>query len=92
MNRAAKGRRNEHRSMGIFEQQGYTVMRSAGSHGDWDFIAWDGISVALVQVRTRDWPGLLERQALAEQRCPPNFKKLLHRWRKHKRSPDLQEL
>lgn len=48
--------------------------------------------VVLVQVKTRDWPGELERRALAEFPAPPNARKLLHRWRPRQRQPDVQEV
>ena len=48
--------------------------------------------LVLVQVKTRDWPGELERRALAEFPAPPNARKILHRWRDRKRLPDVQEL
>jgi hypothetical protein len=46
----------------------------------------------LVQVKTRDWPGLLERRILEEFPAPPNFVKLIHRWRDYERQPDVQQL
>jgi hypothetical protein len=48
--------------------------------------------IVLVQVRTRDWPSLLERAALTEFRAPPNARKLLHRWKLRARWPDEPEL
>ncbi len=46
----------------------------------------------LVQVKTRDWPGARERQALAAFPAPPNTRKLLHRWRARQRMPDVFEV
>ncbi|MBI4589516.1 MAG: hypothetical protein HY725_11800 [Candidatus Rokubacteria bacterium] len=92
MNAKAKGTRNEHRSKAILEASGYRVTRAAGSLGDWDLIGIGSQDVVLVQVKTRDWPGTLERLALAEFPSPPNTRKLLHRWRDRQRLPDLQEL
>jgi Holliday junction resolvase-like predicted endonuclease len=91
-NTAAKGRRNEHRSRDILEAAGYRVTRAAGSLGDWDLVGLSSTDVVLVQVRTRDWPGLIERQALKECVAPPNTRKLLHRYRDGRRRPDEQEL
>jgi hypothetical protein len=92
MNAKAKGTRNEHRSIAILEAAGYRCTRSAASLGDWDIVGIGPTDVVLVQVRTRDWPGLLERAALREFQVPPNCRKLLHRWRPRAKVPDLQEL
>jgi hypothetical protein len=48
--------------------------------------------VILVQVKSRDWPGKLERQILAEFPVPPRTRKLCHRWRARQRLPDTLEL
>lgn len=39
MNRYAKGRRLEYRAMADLRAQGYSVLRTAGSHGVFDLIA-----------------------------------------------------
>ena len=92
MNTAAKGARNEHRSMAILEAAGYRCTRSAASLGEWDIIGVGQVDVVLCQVRTRDWPGPLEREALKEFIAPTFVRKLLHRWRPRKRLPDVMEL
>jgi Holliday junction resolvase len=60
VNAKAKGTRNEHRSMRLREAAGYSVTRAAASLGAWDLVAISAKDVALVQVKTRDWPGLVE--------------------------------
>jgi Holliday junction resolvase len=60
VNAKAKGTRNEHRSMRLLEAAGYSVTRAAASLGAWDLVAISAKDVALVQVKTRDWPGLVE--------------------------------
>jgi hypothetical protein len=92
MNAKAKGARLERRSRDLLEATGYRVTRAAGSLGEWDLIGIGRTDVVLCQVRSRDWPGLLERAALAESVCPPNTRKLLHRWRRGRRQPDVMEL
>jgi uncharacterized protein with GYD domain len=87
-----KGTRNEHRSRLLLEASGYRVTRAAGSMGTWDLVAIGAQDVVLIQVKTRDWPGLLERLALTEFPAPPNARKLLHRWRDRQRMPDVREL
>lgn len=92
MNTAAKGRRNEHRSMAVLEAAGYRCTRSAASLGDWDIIGIGVTDFVLCQVRTRDFPGPRERRALAAFTAPMNTRKLLHRWRDRQRRPDVMEL
>jgi len=43
---------------------GYSVTRAAASLGAWDIIAISSKDVALIQVKTRDWPGLGEMETL----------------------------
>ena len=57
MNAAAKGARNERRSMAVLESAGYRCTRSAASLGAWDIIGISHRDVVLCQVKTRDWPG-----------------------------------
>ena len=79
--------------MKLLEAAGYRCLRSAGSFGDWDFLAVGPTDLVLVQVRSRDFPGPMERQALAEWGpCPTNTRKLLHRWTRYGRMPDVMEL
>ena len=92
MNAKAKGARLERRSRDLLEAAGYRVTRAAGSLGEWDLIAVGRTDFVLVQVRARDFPGPLERAALTESVCPPNTRKLLHRWRRGRRQPDVMEL
>jgi hypothetical protein len=92
MNAKAKGRRNEWRSRDRLLAAGYRVTRAGGSLGEWDLIGISATGGVLVQVKTRDWPGTLERAALADFPAPPNFLKLIHRWRDRVREPDVQEL
>jgi len=92
MNRAAKGARNERRSRDLLEAAGYAVTRAAASLGDWDLIGVGSTDVVLCQVKTRDWPGFADMETLKSFRCPPNCRKLVHRWRDRQRVPDVREL
>lgn len=92
MNAKRKGSRNEHRSMALLEAAGYVCTRSAASLGEWDII---GVSVGgfvLCQVKTRDWPSAEEMETLRAFRCPPNCRKLVHRWLDRQRLPDMREV
>lgn len=92
MNANAKGARNERRSRDILEATGYVVTRAGGSLGVWDLIGIGSTDFVLVQVKTRDWPGTVEMETLRAFVCPENCKRLVHRWRKGERRPDVREL
>ena len=92
MNAKAKGNRNEHRSIALLEAAGYRCTRSAGSLGEWDIIGIGSTDVVLCQVKTRDWPGTAEMEALKLFPAPANCRKLLHRWRDRQRLPDVREI
>jgi hypothetical protein len=92
VNTKAKGTRNEHRSTQLLEAAGYAVTQAAASLGVWDLVAIGSTDVALVQVKTRDWPGLVEMETLKLFPAPPNARKLVHRWRDRQRVPDVREL
>jgi hypothetical protein len=80
------------RSRDLLVAAGYRVTRAGGSIGEWDLIGINAAGGVLVQVKTRDWPGTEERRILAEFPAPPNFQKLIHRWRDHARQPDVQDV
>ena len=90
MNAKGKGTRNEHRSRLVLEAAGYRVTRAAASLGEWDLIGIGSTDVVLVQVKSRDWPGTVEMETLANFPAPPNARKLVHRWRDRQRLPDLK--
>jgi len=92
MNSKAKGTRNEHRSMAILEAAGYACTRSAASLGAFDIVGIGSVDVVLVQVKTRDWPGAAEIEAMRLLPAPENCRRLVHRWRERQRLPDVREL
>jgi hypothetical protein len=73
MNTAAKGRRAEHRARALLEASGFSVCRAAGSKGPADLIAWDGLSIRFISVKsgTKYLSGE-ERKALQALAVPPN--------------------
>jgi hypothetical protein len=87
-----KGARNERRSMALLEAAGYRCTRAAASLGAWDVIGIGGADMVLLQVKTRDWPGAVEMEALRGFPAPPNARKLIHRWRDGQRMPDVREV
>lgn len=92
MNAKAKGTRNERRSIRLLEAAGYACTRSGASLGVFDIIGVGSTDVVLVQVKTRDWPGTVEMEAISLFPAPPNARKLIHRWRDRRRTPDVREV
>ena len=92
MNAAAKGARNEHRSMAVLESAGYRCTRSAASLGAWDIIGISSRDVVLCQVKTARWPGTVEMEVLLGFVAPVSCRKIVHRWRHRQRLPDVREL
>lgn len=64
MNKYAKGRRLEYRAKKILEAQGYTVFRTAGSHGLFDLIAIKRDWMKLVQVKANRALAKIEHKKL----------------------------
>jgi hypothetical protein len=60
--------------------------------GAWDIVAIGSQDVILLQVKSRDWPGSAELETLQAFPCPPNCRKLVHRWKDRQRLPDVKEL
>jgi hypothetical protein len=92
MNCKQKGNRAEHRSMRLLEAAGYRCSRAAASLGVWDIIGVGSTGFILAQIKTRDWPGALEMETLSTFPCPPNCRRLVHRWRDRQRMPDIREI
>lgn len=78
--------------MAILEAAGYRCTRSAASLGEWDIVGIGTTDIVLVQVKTRDYPGAMERRALEDFRVPAGVRKLIHRWRHRQRLPDVKEI
>ncbi|HZS09432.1 MAG TPA: hypothetical protein VFD58_31660 [Blastocatellia bacterium] len=92
MNCKAKGSRNEHRSMRILEAAGYACTRAAASLGVFDIVGVSSADVVLVQVKSNEWPRSVEMEAIKLFQCPPNARKLIHRWRDRRQTPDVKEV
>jgi Holliday junction resolvase len=90
MNRKAKGSRNERRSMKLLEADGYTCTKAAASLGLFDIIGISATDFVAVQVKTRDWPSEVEMESIRSFTCPPNCRKLIHRWRDFQHEPDVK--
>jgi hypothetical protein len=92
MNTAAKGRRNEHRSIALLKSLGYECIRAAASRGVFDIVGIGSADFILLQVKSNQWPGAAEVETLRLFPAPPNARKLVHRWRDRVRLPDVKEL
>lgn len=92
MNAKAKGARNEHKSIAILEAAGYRCTRAAASLGVFDIVAVGATDIILCQVKTRDWPGAVEMEAIKSFPAPPNARKLVHRWRDRQATPDVRKI
>jgi len=87
---AAKGRRNEHKTIRLLEDLGYECVRSAASRGTFDVIAFNAKSVKLVQVKSNRWPGSAETEAMELFECPAIASKEVWRWDKFARRPRVK--
>src|SRR5262245_26631870 len=92
MNCKRKGTKNEHRSIAILEAAGYKCTRAAASMGVFDVIAISATDVVLCQVKSNEWPGSVEMEAIKLFPAPQNARKLVHRWRDRARNPDVREI
>ena len=85
-NRYAKGRRAEWRARDELEVLGFTVIRSSGSRGPFDLVAFDALGFKLIQVKTsyrtsarrQYWPQ--EFKTLRAIPAPSNAVKMLWIW------------
>jgi Holliday junction resolvase len=92
VNTKAKGSRNERRSRDLLEATGYRVTKAGGSLGAWDIIAIGSTDFIVVQVKSNHWPPPAEMEELINFPCPPNCKKLVHRWNDRQRQPLVKEV
>jgi len=60
--------------------------------GAWDIIGVGSTDFALVQVKTRDWPGSVETENLKLFPAPTKCRKLVHRWSDRQRQPNVNQL
>ena len=65
-------------------------MRRAPSHGIWDIIAIGLKDIVPCEVKTGDWPGAADSDALKLFPAPPNACKVIHRSRVRQRKPKIR--
>ena len=67
-----KGRSYEYTIMHAYKKKGMYVIRSAGSHGLFDIIAFDGEDIYLACCRKRRWQEVEMNEILNSVKTPPN--------------------
>lgn len=87
-----RGRQAEYRTMQLLEAVGLHCIRSSGSHGPFDVVAYDQVSILFVQVKRGDWPSPAEMESLAAEPVPHNARKLVYRYRPRVKLPDIREV
>jgi Holliday junction resolvase len=92
MNAAKKGRRAEHRCQRLLESAGFATVRAAGSKGPADIVAFDGVSIRLISVKSGTrYPSAAERDTLRALVVPPNTSKEIWRFPDRK-APVIERL
>ncbi len=79
--------RLERRSVKALESCGYECLRLTG-RDRWNILALSQTDAILVKV-ARDAPTPEETEDLKSLRCPENCRKIIHRWRRRARLPDV---
>ena len=88
-----RGRAAEYRARTTLEAAGYTVVRSSGSRGPADLVAWNAQGFRLVQVkRGRDGISPLDRETFAQLPVPPGTLKEVWRYREARKPPIVEVL
>ena len=87
VNKYAKGRKNEYRTMRVLESLGYVCIRAAGSHSPFDIVALSSSDVVLVQCKSNEWPSPAEIERMLLVQVPVGVRKIIHRWDDHARLP-----
>ena len=70
-NNYQRGAQREREAARRLRQQGYTVVRSAGSHGPVDLVAWNGEETRLIQVKANRADALAAAKELKGMTWPP---------------------
>ena len=85
-----KGRAFEYRIMHDLEEVGYSVQRSAGSHGLYDVIAWNESHFRLIQAKVGKGITTDERNKIKDNKVPVNCIKEI--WHKTDRGTQIERL
>jgi len=69
-----RGYRLEREVRNILKKEGYTVIRSAGSKGLWDLVAYNAQEFRLIQIKKGRVP-VREREIIKAEKTPSNTSK-----------------
>ena len=86
MTNYSKGANLERKAKAALESAGYSCVRSAGSHGGADVVAWNQTRLRLIQVKNRPLaPAELRRASdeLLAMKCPRNGSREI--WQRHRK-------
>ncbi|MDP6461269.1 MAG: hypothetical protein QGH59_05765 [Gemmatimonadota bacterium] len=87
MTRYDKGRRLEYKTRDRLRDDGFTVVRSAGSKGPVDIVAFSAKVLRLIQVKANAAPGPAERDVLRHLPRPPGASVEIWVWHDHASGP-----
>jgi len=65
-----KGRRAEYKTIETLKNEGYICLRTAGSHGHYDVVAWDDYDVYFIQVKIDCLPSSKEIEKITNSPFP----------------------
>ncbi len=77
MSHYSKGRQYEYRTIKSLKDQGFNCIRSAGSHGPFDIVAWNEDVIYFIQVKVGVKPTRKEIDEILNIPVPMNAVKLL---------------
>jgi Holliday junction resolvase-like predicted endonuclease len=92
LNLYAKGRRLEYKSMAMLACEGYRCLRTAGSHGEFDLLAFQPDHILLVQVKGNTKPSKSEIAKIRAFRCPSNCYKEIYIWKDGQKDVEILEV
>ena len=87
-----KGRTAEYKAMLQLREDGYAVLRTAGSHGMYDVVAWNPTEVRFIQVKLNCKPTERELAALEAAHVPHGCSKELWTYTTGVRVPEKVRL
>lgn len=90
----AKGTRAEKKSRAWLEARGYFVVEARGSHGPCDLIAFNGLALLVVQVKSGRRPSKADIFEIVQamQKIPNglHITKVIHHWPDYAREPTVE--
>ena len=89
MNTKAKGSKNELKAKKLLELAGFTVIKSGGSFGTWDLIAWNNTKIRFIQVKTNKMPPLKEINQIKAAVVPLAATKELWIFKDYQKDPKI---